>query len=132
MFKNFIKRIIIFSAFISAISYFLYHFFIPQFYLRIFPFLIIFFIATSIIVHFILTNAGKQQVRRFSTFYLGSISIKLFLYIIFITIYVVIDKSTAVPFLLTFLILYALFTFFETYSLMNDLKNQTQIDNKLL
>jgi hypothetical protein len=129
MFKDFIKRIIIFSAFISAISYFLYHFFIPQFYLRIFPFLIIFFLATSIIVHFILTKAGKQQIRKFSTFYLGSISAKLLIYIIFITIYVLVDKSTAVPFLITFLILYFFFTFFETYSLLNDLKKQqTPVD----
>jgi hypothetical protein len=129
MLKNFIKRIIIFSAFISAISYFLYHFFIPKLYLQIFPFLIIFFIATSIIVHYILTKAGKQQVRKFSAFYLGSISAKLLIYIIFITIYVLVDKSTAVPFLITFLILYFLFTFFETYSLLNDLKKQqTPVD----
>jgi hypothetical protein len=130
MLIKFIKRILIFSAIISAIAVLLFVFIIPRFYLPVFPFLLAFFVISSIGVHAILTNAGKQKITRFSTFYLGSISIKLFLYIIFMTIYIVVDKSTAVPFLIAFLILYFLFTFFETLSLLSDLKNQNQIANR--
>jgi hypothetical protein len=127
MLRNYIRRIIIFSAIVFALAYFLFYFVIPKHYIRIFPFLIAFFVITSIIVHSILTKAGKQKITRFSIFFMGSITAKLFIYTIFIVIYVLVDKSTAVPFLISFLILYFLFTFFETYSLLNDLKNQDTI-----
>lgn len=123
---SYIKRIIIFAAILSAIAYLLYYQFIPQFYLPVFPFLILFFVASTIAVHAVLTKAGKQKIARFSTYYLGSISVKLFIYIIFITIYAFANRETAVPFLITFLVLYFIFTFYETYSLLNDLKKQSQ------
>jgi hypothetical protein len=127
MLSKFIKRIIIFAAFISSAAYLIFYLLIPQFYIPIFPFLILFFVISSIAVHAVLTKAGKLKISRFSTFFLGSITAKLFIYIIFITIYVIVDKKTAVPFLVTFLILYFVFTFFETFALLNDLKKQSQI-----
>jgi hypothetical protein len=129
MFKNYLRRTIVFTAIIFALAYLLFYFLIPSHYLPIFPILILFFAATTITVHSILTKAGKQRITRFSTFYMGSITAKLFIYTIFIAVYVLVDKSTAVPFLITFLILYFLFTFFETYSLLKDLKNQDQANS---
>jgi hypothetical protein len=130
MYKNYIKRILVFSAIVFALSYLIFQFFLIKFYIAIFPFLIIFFTATSIIVHTILTKAGKQRISRFSTFFMGSVTAKLFIYTIFIAIYVLINRATAVPFLITFLILYFLFTFFETYSLLIDLKDIEPQKNK--
>jgi hypothetical protein len=127
MSKNFIKKTILFSAIVSVIAYFAYYFLIPGFYLQTFPLLIAFFIVTTIVVHYILIKISKEKISKFSTFYLGSIAAKLFIYIIFIAIYVILNKSTAIPFLITFLILYFLYTFFETYSLLNDLKKQQTI-----
>ena len=127
MLKNFIKRILILSAIISVISFFLYSYVIPNFYIGIFPFLILFFILITIGVHYMLTKAGKQKISKFSSFYIGSITIKLFIYILFLTVYVFLDKKNAVIFLITFLILYFLFTFFETYSLLHDLKKQEKM-----
>jgi hypothetical protein len=124
MLSGFIRRILTFSAIISVIAYFLYRWLIPQFYLPIFPFLIVFFIIISIGVHSVLTKAGKQRISKFSTFYMGSISIKLFIYIIFMVVYVFADKPNALSFLLNFLVLYFLYTFFETWSLLSDLKKQ--------
>lgn len=124
MLSGFIKRILVFSAIISVIGYFSYRWLIPQFYLPIFPFLIVFFIMITIGVHSILTKAGKQRISKFSTFYIGSMSIKLFVYIIFMAVYVFIDKPNALSFLLNFLVLYFLYTFFETWSLLSDLKKQ--------
>ncbi len=125
MLQRFIIRIFIFALIISAFAALLFIFVIPQFYLAVFPFLVVFYLVITISIHTILTKAGKQKISRFSTFYMGSISVKLFIYIIFMTIYVLLNKSTAIPFLITFFILYILFTTFETYSLLKDLKNQT-------
>lgn len=124
MLKTFIIKILSFSLILSAISFVLFYLLIPQFYLQVFPFLIVFFVVLTIGMHLVLTRAGKKEIRQFSTYFMGSITAKLFIYLIFIIIYVFTDRENAVPFLLTFLCLYILFTFFETYSLLGDLKKE--------
>jgi hypothetical protein len=121
MIIHFIKKIIIFSAILASISFLLFAYAIPQYYLPVFPFLLAFFVVSTIAVHALLSKAGKHKTSRFSAVFMGSITAKLFLYILFIIIYILIDKSTAVPFLVAFLILYFLFTFFETVFLLKDL-----------
>jgi hypothetical protein len=121
MLIRFIKNLLIFSAILSAISYIVFAFAIPQYYLPVYPYLFVFFVVSTILVHALLTKAGKHKASRFSTIFMGSVSAKLFLYILFIIIYILVDKSTAVPFLVSFLILYFLFTFFETAYLLKDL-----------
>ncbi|OQY00288.1 MAG: hypothetical protein B6I20_09025 [Bacteroidetes bacterium 4572_117] len=124
MLKKYIIRLLVFSAIISTISYFLFQFALAQYYLPVFPYLISFFITVSVLVHYILLKASDFRIAKFSTFFMGSVSAKLFLYIFFLIIYLLIDKENAVPFLLTFLALYFLFTIFETISLLFDLKEK--------
>ena len=122
--KKFIIRILIFSIIISIVAFLLFSTIISKFYLPIFPFLLSFFVLTTIGIHAILTHAGGQRPARFSTFYMGSITSKLFLYVIFLVVYVLLDKQNAPNFLITFFILYLCFTVFETYSLLNDFNPQ--------
>lgn len=124
MLKKYIIRLLVFSTILSAISFGLFTFILPQYYLGIFPYLIAFFVFISILVHSILLKASNFRIAKFSTFYMGSTSVKLFLYIIFLITYVLVDKVNAVPFLLTFFVLYFLFTIFETFSLLIDLKEK--------
>ncbi len=126
MLKNFIIRILSFSLIIAAIALAVFRFFIPQFYLPVFPFLMLFFVVVTIGIHTILTRAGKRPIRQFSTFYMGSVTAKLFIYLIFLVTYVLTNKENAIPFILTFFILYVLFTFFETYSLLSSLNKQKE------
>ena len=124
MLKKYIIRLFTFSIIISAISFVLFKYVLTQYYLDVFPFLIVFFAFTSVLIHYILLKASNFRIAKFSTFFMGSTSAKLFLYIIFLVIYVLVDKSNAVPFLLTFFVLYFLFTIFETFSLLIDLKEK--------
>ena len=124
MLKKYIIRLLLFSVILSAAAYILFEFVLGQYYLPVFPFLILFFTLVSISIHYLLLKASNFRIAKFSTFFMGSTSVKLFLYIIFLVIYVLVDKSNAVPFLLTFLALYFLFTIFETFSLLIDLKEK--------
>ena len=124
MLKKYIIRLLVFSAILSALSFGLFSFVLQQYYLPVFPYLIAFFIIISILVHVILLKASNFRIAKFSTFYMGSTTAKLFLYIIFLIIYVLVDKENAVPFLLTFFVLYFLYTIFETFSLLIDLKEK--------
>jgi hypothetical protein len=130
MLKRFIINILAFSIIISIIAVAVFNFLLPQFYLSVFPFLILFFVLVTIGIHAILTKAGKRTIRQFSTFYMGSVTAKLFIYLTFLVAYTLTHKEQAVPFILTFFILYVLFTFFETLSLLNSLKNQTPSEKK--
>ncbi len=123
MYKKYFIKLLIFATVISVILFLTFFFVLPQFYLNIFPWLILFFLSSNSIIHYILTKAGKQRITKFSTFFMASTTAKLFLYLIFIVLYVLLNKENAVVFLITFFILYVLFTFFETFSLLNDLKS---------
>ncbi len=124
MLKKYILRLITFSVILGVLTFALFKFVLGQYYLPIFPFIIIFFAIVSISVHYILLKASNFRIAKFSTFYMGSTTVKLFLYIIFLIIYVLVDKENAVPFLLTFFVFYFLFTVFETFSLLIDLKEK--------
>ena len=123
MYKKYFSRLLIFAIVLSIVFFLSFHFILPQFYLNVFPWLILFFLSSTSIVHYILTKAGNQKITKFSTFFMASTSAKLFLHLIFIVLYVIFNKENAVVFLITFFILYVVFTFFETYSLLNDLKD---------
>lgn len=130
MLKKFIISILIFSIIISIIAVAVFKFLLPQFYLPVFPFLILFFVIVTIGVHTTLTKAGKKSIGQFSAFFMGSITVKLFIYLTFLVTYALTHKEQAVPFVLTFFILYVLFTFYETFSLLNSLKSQTPTEKK--
>ncbi len=123
--KSFIVNIISLSLIISILAFLVFYFVLPQYYLAIFPVMILFFIGVNIFVHYILTKAGKKNIRQFSTYYMGSIGIKLFIYLIFIISYFFINKKEHnMNFIIQFFILYIFYTFFETKSILKDLKKQ--------
>ena len=121
---KYITRLLIFAAVLSLVVYGLFTTVLEQFYLPVFPYLIAFFVSISVLVHFILLKASNYRIAKFSTFFMGSVTLKLFMYIIFLVVYVLFDKENAVPFLITFFVLYLVFTIFETISLLIDLKEK--------
>ncbi len=120
--KKFALRLTIFSIFISVISTALFSFFLQKYYLPVFPFVIVFFYALTLLIHWILLKSSQQRFARFSANFMLSTSLKLFFYIIFLLIYVFVDRINAVPFIIEFVILYFLFTTFEVISILSDLK----------
>jgi len=125
--KKFVYRILIFSIIVMAVAFLLFSTVLNKFYLPVFPFLILYFVIVTIGVHAVLLKAGNQRPARFSTFYMGSITSKLFLHIIFLVVYILADKKGAVYFLIFFFILYLCYTIFETYSLLNDFKDKSGV-----
>jgi len=121
---KYITRLLIFAAVLSLVVYGLFTTVLEQFYLPIFPYLIAFFVSISVLVHFILLKASNYRIAKFSTFFMGSVTLKLFMYIIFLVVYVLLDKENAVSFLITFFVFYLAFTIFETISLLIDLKEK--------
>ena len=67
---------------------------------------------------FLVLCASENDARRFPTKYLGSMGLKILIYIIFIAVFLAIDTKDAVPFLVSFLVSYATFTIVEVAAML--------------
>jgi len=121
-FIKFAKNTFFFSI-ILAIICFTISFFLPTKYLTpSLPYLFIFFFVITLVVHYILMKASEKRMSRFVNYFMLATFLKLMLYIMILVIYVLFNRCDAIPFILTFFILYLFFTVFEIISILSFLK----------
>jgi hypothetical protein len=120
--KQYLYKILLFSVIIGTISGILYATLLSKFYLSVFPFLLLFFILVNTFTHWFVLQAGNKKPARFSAYFMGTISFKLIVYLLFLTAYVLIDKSNAMVFIITFFTLYLFYSVFETISLQKQFR----------
>ena len=115
---KFLRNLLIFSS-ITGAFILLLSFLIPRAFVSpALPFLIVFFIATSLLsFYYLLQSAGKRFIKFVNTFLL-TIIIKLFIYAGVMIGYVLVNRSDAIPFMLGFFILYLCYTIFESASII--------------
>lgn len=116
--KRFLIRLVVFSTLILIIGIFLFALIIPEYYLPVYPFVFGFFIIVSMLIHMILLKANQKRTAQFVPYYMLSMFIKLMIYLAFMGIYVFADRTNAIPFLITFLSFYFLYTMFEVISIL--------------
>ncbi len=121
--KKFIYKTILLSAIISFATLLVFTILLKEFYLPIYPFVIIFFAIVSISVHYILLKSSQRKANFFVNNFMMSTIIKLFVYLGFVAIYLVFDKQNKIPFIIFFMINYLVFSVFEISTLLSDLKN---------
>ena len=80
--------------------------------------------AVTIVVHFYLVKASEGEPRKFTSKFLGSMGLKILIYLVFIVVILFLDTANAIPFLVSFLAMYATITVFEVVSILNTLKNR--------
>lgn len=101
-----------------AVGYGLFLFIIPESYFQSFPLIPIFLFAVTLLVHLYLVKASENDSRKFTSKYLGTMGLKIFIYVIFLAVFLVADTGHAVPFLVGFLVCYAAFTLVEVIALL--------------
>jgi len=125
-FQKFLQSISVFSISLLAISILLFTLVIPQYYLRIFPFLfLLFFLVNAGFSYLMEISAKRRNMVVIRSFLLGW-TIKFFLYVIFLIIYVLLNREKAVNFLMQFTSLYIAFSVFEISYLIRNFKNQDE------
>jgi uncharacterized membrane protein len=82
----------------------------------------LFFVTTTFLIHAVLVKVAEKDPRRFVGYFMGITAIKLFGYLIIITIYALIEREAALGFTLWFLVLYLLYSGFEVVMLMKHFK----------
>ncbi len=84
------------------------------------PFLVFFFIATSLLSFYYLQQTFNKRFIKFVNTFLLTIIIKLALYIGVMIIYVFINRKDAIPFMLGFFVLYLCYTIFEAVCIIKN------------
>jgi hypothetical protein len=127
--RYFLKKALLLCLVVIGVSLLLYDSVLKDFYLKIFWLQLAVVSVVTVISHLRLMTAVQQNARKFSTTFLSVMSVKLFIYLIFILACLLIDRTNAVNFVLTFLILYVIFTIFEVIEISNFLKKNPNSSN---
>jgi hypothetical protein len=105
-------------------GYGIFNFIVPESYFPLFPTLPAFLFIITFGIHYYLVKASEGNARKFTSRYLGAIGLKIFIYLCLIIVYLVFDRSNAIAFLISFLVMYSAFTLFEVIFILNSLKNK--------
>jgi hypothetical protein len=120
--RKFIFVLLLLTLIITAIGYALFLFIIPRYYFPYFPAIPVFLLLVTLLVHNYLIRTSEKDPRKFTARYLGAMGLKMFIYLVFLMVFLFLDTAHAVPFLVSFLVTYATFTFYEVISILNFLK----------
>jgi hypothetical protein len=114
MFPDYLRKIFYFASAIGLTAVIL-SLVLPESYITpALPLLILVFLATSVSSFYYLLKSSEKRFIKFVNVFLLTILLKLLLYIAIMISYALLNRADAVPFLLSFFILYLLFTVFET------------------
>ena len=123
VYLNFLKRIIIFSVAFALICFIVGYFLPSGFITPALPYLFLFFLSVTLVVHYVLLKASEKRFSKFTTYFMLATFLKLMLYIAVLLIYVLLNRSDAIPFIITFFILYIFYTAFEVISILSYTKS---------
>lgn len=82
------------------------------------PFLLIFHIAATLLSYLFISNRVTKGHNKFINAYLSNTTVKLLLYLVILMVYSLNYISDAVNFIMSFFVLYIIFTIFEVYHLV--------------
>ena len=126
IFRGFIRKILIFSAILAAISFTFFYFF-PTHYFAFYPILFGIFVIISSGIHRILIKSAFNNPRRFTNTFMLTVMFKLFFYLILSAIYFFVNPESSKIFVICVLLLYLSYSTYEIYLLLADLKNIDEI-----
>ena len=115
--QKFYLRLFLVSA-ISAALLFLWNNFGPlNFRSNLSWYALIFFVFSTALIHYFLTQSAKQSPQVFVRSFMAVTTIKLLAYLLFIVVFLMNRPPGGKVFVIHFLFLYFFFTSFETYQL---------------
>lgn len=119
---KFIIKIGLLTLIIFVIAMVLFSTVLKPFYLAVFPVQLLLIALVTTAGHLWIIKSSKENTLKFTTAFMGSATLKLMIYLFFILIYLWTDRSQVIPFTLTFMILYILYTIFEVVEVLSFIK----------
>lgn len=116
--SRFYKQLSFLTLIIGIVGAILFTTFLKEYYLAVFPYLLLFFAVMTFSFHTVLVRSLSKNPKNFSLVFMGLSAGKLFLMLILIVIYLIFKRETVIPFLAGTFLLYLVFTFFEVKTLL--------------
>lgn len=124
IFKGFLYKIIVFTLIVSAVEFGLYTLIPDQFITAMWPYIIIFFFGFTLFMHHNLLKATQGKPQKFIFTFMMFTTIKILLYLALILVYVLLNRTDAVAFIIAFFVNYFLFTLFEILAVLKFLQKE--------
>lgn len=122
--KQFIAKILGVSAVMVILAWLVFSLFIPQYYLPVLPYMLIFFLIVTISVHAWQLKMAKKDIAKFTRSNMLITFLKLVIYSVFAVIYIALDKENALVFVICLMLVYLVFSFLEVSDLTRISKNR--------
>lgn len=122
--KKFILREILFAAILGVIAYILFQTILKEYYLPVFWILFVVILILTTFFHFSVLQAGNKELSKFSSKFMMFTGIKMIIYLFIIVFYAFAYPENAKIFLISFLILYSVFTAFEVILIVSYFKKK--------
>jgi Mn2+/Fe2+ NRAMP family transporter len=115
--KSYLIKLFLLTIALAAGGAILFTFALPQYYLPVFPWVLLFFVVSSAVIHAYQMRMAKSDMGKFTRGNMILTFVKLLLYSAFAIIYFAIDTENAKVFVAVFLSIYLVFAVFEVISL---------------
>jgi hypothetical protein len=119
---TFVKKIFIYTLIIAVLEYFATTMIDPKWMSSSWPFIILFFLSFTILLHRQLLKSTAGNPKKFVYAFLMMTTVKILLYLAVILVYVMVNRDDALGFIVAFFVNYFLFTGFELSAVMKLLK----------
>lgn len=111
--RKFSFRIILFSVIIAGLSL-LFQWLCPQLATPALPFIVLFFFAMTLFtMYIVLRSEDGQNGKRFVSAYMISRTVKILSCLLFLFLYIFLNKEDSIRFAIAFMVIYFLFAIFE-------------------
>jgi len=124
IFKRFLMQELLFTVLVIVIALILFNSVLAAFYLPVFWVLLGVIAVLTSIFHFSIIQMQDKGTSKFATRFMMVSGIKMIIYLVFITSYAFIFPDKAKIFLISFFILYLLYTVFEVVLIVRYLKKK--------
>ncbi|MEN8117387.1 MAG: hypothetical protein ABFS16_10435 [Bacteroidota bacterium] len=111
--KQFLVKLTGITLAIVLIGWLVFSLFIPEYYLPVLPFLLIFFYLVTVFIHAWQLRLAQKDMGKFSRSNMLIAFFKLILYSVVAVAYIAFDSENAIPFVICLMLFYLIFTFIE-------------------
>jgi hypothetical protein len=121
-FKRFLITSLILAAILTSVMFCVFEFALNKTVTVGYYMIVVYFLTLNGLVHFMLLKAGEKDPKQFVPKFMGAMGLKMFMSLIYIFAYVVLNQEEVLYFAVTFLVLYFSFTALEIVSILKALK----------
>ena len=116
-YMGFIKMLVVASLVLVAAGILTYTY-LTDYYTPVFPFLMVFFITSSLIIFDVSAKAVERRPAKFVNMFMLITTLKLLIYMAVMITYALLNREDARPFIISFFVLYIVYTVIEVVALL--------------